>query len=340
MVDVRRQDLDVFFRQKFEDFEVFLVCGSDAGLVSERCAQIVKVFKNLETSHLEVVKFEGDKLSTPDGSLRDEALALSLFGERRLIWVRSGAKNLTKAVTELLASEKIEARVLIESGHLKSDSGLKKLCSRSSRVAVIECWPDGERDISALIDGEFRRAGIKLSDEGKALLLSALGGDRLLSRSEIDKIILYAHGMNLVDVKHVSEIVSDAASWGFDDVVFAAFDGDRSGIGEKIQVALNHADATALLSMALLHGLNLLEAKVEIERGVNAASAAERFPRLFGPRRASVLRQLNRWSSDHLLAQIQRLQESMTQVRKEPRLQNENVSRAYMSIAFSATRST
>lgn len=338
MVDIRRQDLEDFFRRKIERFEIFLVCGVDVGLVSERCNQIIRTVRDLEPTHLEVTKLDGDKLSANDGSLKDEALALSLFGERQLLWVRSGAKNLTKSVGELLDSEYIENRVLIEAGALKSDSGLKKLCSKSPRAAVIECWPDSHKDISALIDVEFHRAGIKLSDQGKALLSNALGGDRLLSRSEIDKLVLYGQGMTLVDVKEVSEVVSDAASWGFDDLVFAAFEGERSGISEKIHAALNHFDATALLSMALFHCLNLLDARIEIEKGSNAAAAAERFPRLFGPRRTSIISQLSRWSSNQLLLQTQKLQEAVAQIRKEPRLQNETMSRAFLSITFTTPK--
>ena len=336
MVDIRRQDIEDFFRRGLGSFEVFLVCGSDAGLVAERCADIAKWFCTREASPPEIMKFDGDGFAANEGALIDEAQALSLFGDKRILWIRSGSKNFSKGVAALLKINSIENPVIIEAGQLKSDSPLKKLCLKSPRAAVVECWPDGPKEISTLIDDEFHRAGIKISSAGKALLLNTLGGDRLLSRSEIDKLILYCRGFDLIDATEVSAIVSDATSWSFDDLVFSAFEGGRASIAEKIQSALAHIDATALLSMALMHCLGLLDARIEIEQGVNRTQAAERFPRLFGPRRASIVNQLARWNSRQLLLQAQRLQDAISQTRKDPRLQVETVSRAYLNIAFSA----
>jgi DNA polymerase III subunit delta len=338
LVEVRRQDVEDLFRRKLKDFEIFLVCGSDAGLVSERCARIIKVLREQEPSGLEVKRIDGDSLAANEGALTDEAQALNLFGEKQLIWIRAGARNFTKGINALLEAGRIENRVVIEAGPLKADSALKKVCLRSPRTAVIECWPDSAKEVSSLIDAEFRDARINLSSAAKSLLLSVLGGDRLQSRSEIEKLVLFASGKGFLDAEELSEIVSDAGSWGFDDVIFAAFEGDRLAIVEKTQTALTHVDPTALLSMALFHCLTLLDATLEIEGGTNLAQAAERFPRLFGSRKSSIIKQLTCWTSENLLVQAQKLQDSVTQIRKDPRLQDEHVFRVFVSIAYSVPR--
>jgi DNA polymerase-3 subunit delta len=338
MTEVRRQELEDFFRHGIGRFDVFLVCGPDTGLVSERCKRIAAKLSELDGGLREITKFEGDDLAGDEGALKDEAQALSLFGTRRLIWVRSGSKNFVKSVTALLDSVETPNQVLIEAGALKADSPLKKLCSRSPRAAVIECWPDGPKEIAAIIDDEFNRAGIKLSTAGKALLISVLGGDRLLSRTEIEKVILYSHGRESIDATQVAEIVSDASSWGFDDVVLSAFLGERLTVSAKIQVALAHADPAALLIMALSHCINLLDARIEIENGTDINRALERFPRLFGSRRTSIINHLSLWNSSHLLVQMQKLQDAVGSIRRDPRLQNEFVARVYIGIAYSTPR--
>jgi DNA polymerase-3 subunit delta len=338
VVEVRRQELEDLFRNRLGEFDLFLVCGPDTGLVSERCNRIAKRLSELDGVPRGITKFEGDDFAIDEGALIDEAQALSLFGERRLVWIRSGSKNFNKSISALLDSEKIQNQVIIEAGALKADTALRKLCSRSQRAIVIECWPDGPKEISEVIDEGFVRANIKLSSAGKSLLMSALGGDRLLSRTEIEKLILYCHGMESIDAAQVAEIVSDASSWSFDDVVFSAFLGERSAISTKVHAALIHVDATALLTMALIHCLSLLDARNEIEKGTDVNKAAERFPRLFGSRRTSIIDQLRHWSTSHLLAQLQRLQDAVASIRKDPRLQNEFVVRTYLSIAYSAPR--
>ena len=338
MVDVKRQDVHQFLKGPPASISVFLVCGADTGLVSERCEALVKAIVGLKPEAFQVLKFDGDTLSGDEKRLADEALSISLFGDRRLIWISAGGKNFSKGLGQVLELESIENKILIEAGALKADSALKKLCSKSSKAAVIECWPDGPREISLLLDEESERMGVVISPAARALLMNSLGGDRLLTRSEIEKLALYCRDSGKVDVADVSDIVSDAASWSFDEVIFTAFEGGRNEISEEVQKSFKHTEANVLLSLSIAHCLSLLSACLEIESGKSADQAIERFPRSFGPRRAAILNQLRKWSARGLVAQLQKLQEAVSTVRREPRLQHETVSRALLSIAYSAGR--
>ena len=338
MVDIKRQDAQKFFRDLPGPYSVFLVCGSDTGLVSEQCAKIIASIGGSKASHLEVFRIDGDALATDEKRLADEVLSISLFGDKRIIWISAGSKNFTKSLAHILSLDEIENKVLVEAGQLKADSALKKLCSRSNKAAVLDCWPDGPREISILIDEELSKQNMQISASGRALLVNSLGGDRLLTRSELEKLLLYCHGGRTVDEGDVVDIVSDAASWNFDEVIFSAFDGTRTGVSEKVEIAFRHTEANALLSLATAHCMNLLSARLEIENGKSAEQALERFPRLFGSRRSAVSAQLRKWSASALSLQLQRLQEALGNIRREPRLQREIVSRVLLNVAYSAGR--
>ena len=56
------------------------------------------------------------------------------------------------------------------------------------------------------------RPDLTITPDARALLLSLLGGDRMASRNEMQKLALYAHGQTSVDVDDVMAVASDAGA--------------------------------------------------------------------------------------------------------------------------------
>ena len=65
-------------------------------------------------------------------------------------------------------------------------------------------------------------AKMQITPEAKRLLLARLGADRALSRAEIDKLVLYAHGKGMIEESDVEAAVGDAAELALDRIVMAA----------------------------------------------------------------------------------------------------------------------
>jgi DNA polymerase-3 subunit delta len=99
---------------------------------------------------------------------------------------------------------------VIEAGSLKKDHALRKLVERLREAAAIECYPDSKQDLERLIDTDVRAAGLKIEPDAKAALVQSLGGDRLTTRSELDKLITYAHGAGTITREDVDLLVADA----------------------------------------------------------------------------------------------------------------------------------
>ena len=71
---------------------------------------------------------------------------------------------------------------------------------------------------------------MQITPDAKRLLLARLGADRALSRAEIDKLVLYAHGKSMIEESDVEAAVGDAAELALDRIVMAAASGsDGSG---------------------------------------------------------------------------------------------------------------
>src|SRR5690554_4482980 len=116
MTAVRPADADAFVRRPDPAMPVVLVFGPDAGLVSERADALIRASVDDPSDPFAVTRLSGDELAADPAKLADEAQAIPMFGGRRAIRVRAGARGFLPAVEALLAAPVKECRVVIEAG--------------------------------------------------------------------------------------------------------------------------------------------------------------------------------------------------------------------------------
>ncbi|MFN7131973.1 MAG: hypothetical protein ACK4N5_07815, partial [Myxococcales bacterium] len=58
-------------------------------------------------------------------------------------------------------------------------------------------------DLDRIIDEETAAAGLRIADEARAALKALIGSDRMISRSEVQKLCLYAEGKSDIGIDDV-----------------------------------------------------------------------------------------------------------------------------------------
>lgn len=339
MVAVSSREAERFVASPPENIFLFLVHGADAGMVRERALSIVG--KRVDDRHdpFQFVELSGDAVSSDPLTLLDEANTTPLFGGRRAILVETGAKSVIPAVTSLVSAPPAACTVVLTAGALKKDAPLRKLIEGSKQGAGIECLPDTEQDIHALVDRTLREANLVATPEARALLLAALGEDRLMSRAELAKLVLYMHGREHVEAADVEAIVAHASSIASDRVVAAAFAGEA---GETLDAYFAQGgDAGAILFGALRYAVALHRARLAMEResGRTDAGVTALFRAGFGfMHRALMEEQLKAWTSARLAALIEPLRESQTRARANAASAQMEAERALWRVAKAARR--
>ncbi len=225
MVAIKAANVDAFVARPDPARPVMLVFGPDAGLVSERVTALVKASVDDVNDPFALARLEGEDLTANPARLVEEAQTIPLFGGRRAVWVKAGGRNIAPAVEALLGVDIVDCRIVIEAGDLRRNAPLRVLCERAKNAVALPCYADSERDRAQLIDSEMRAAGLAIAPDARTLLIPLLGGDRSASRSELNKLTLYAHGQKQVSVDDVMAVVSDASGLALDDIVDAAFAG-------------------------------------------------------------------------------------------------------------------
>jgi DNA polymerase-3 subunit delta len=332
VVAVKSYDADRFLAYPPQHVFLYLLYGTDSGLVTERAWKIISRVIGDPNDPFALVRLGGDDLADDPARLADEANTIPLFGGARGIWIVAQGKQFLSAIESLLEAPPRDCTLVIEAGSLKKDAPLRSLCERAKAAAAIQCYPDSPKDIAKLIDAEVAAAGLAISPDAKAFLVSQLGEDRLSTRSEIEKLVLYAHGAGDITLDHVQAVACDASSLVASDAVNAAFLGDFAALDASLRhVFAGASDYQAVLGAALRHALDLHRARRDPEEGQGPREGSG-----FAGHRDAFERHLRAWTRLSLGQAVGILSTAIATTRREPRLGPSLAARALWTIAHTA----
>lgn len=340
MVAVKAADVERFIARPDPGRPIVLVYGPDAGLVHERVERLIKTAVADMNDPFSLVRLSGDDLASDPARLVEEANTIPLFGGRRAVWVKAGGRNFAPAVEALIAAPAPDCRVVIEAGELRRNAPLRTVCERAKSVAALPCYADDERSLAALIDNEMRAARLAVSAEARAALLPLLGGDRLASRSELQKLALFAQGKDKVDLDDVLAVVADASALALEELVDAALAG-RAGDLETSFAKTQTAGTSpgTIISTALRQVSALHKARLAIDDGVPVTQAVEDMQRFMRASRRSQLESvLRNWTSERLERAMAQLADALLDSRRQADLAEAIAQRTLLALAVNARR--
>ncbi len=344
MATRKAHEVDGWIARPDPRIRTILIYGPDRGLVAERAKQFARGTGLAADDPFSVVRLEGSEIDADPARLADEARTVSMFGGERLIWLRNagGAKGFLTVLGDLLADPPRDARLLLEAGDLKrAAANLRGLCEKADSAMALPSYADKTRDLERLIEEVLGGAGLALRAEARALLTASLGGDRLASRSELEKLALYADGQGEVTADDVLASIGDVAALSADALADTALTGDLRGLDRelgrliKAGTDLNAILGTLLRSIAQLQDIRLT---MESQRLTAANAVQQARPPVFFTRRDAVTQALALWSADRIAAADDRVQQTVLAVRKNGSLGVETLRHTLLAIAIEARR--
>jgi DNA polymerase III subunit delta len=332
--------VDAFMARPDRARPVVLVFGPDAGLVRERAEALVHSAVDDPRDPFALARLSGDDLAAEPTRLVEEANTIPLFGGRRAVWVKAGARNFVPAVEALLAASSPDCRVVIEAGDLKRNAPLRTACERAACAVALPCYADGERDIQRIIDEEMREAELAIAPEARAALMPLLGGDRLASRSEVRKLALYARGCERVELDDVIAVIADASMLALDALIDASFAGRTDEVETQFNKAANAGtSAGSILAAALRQVSTLHKARLAVEDGKSITATVETMvPPVHFSRKALVEAALKSWTAARLERAMTQLADASFEARRKADLAETIAQRALLSLAYSARK--
>ncbi|MEZ5812661.1 MAG: DNA polymerase III subunit delta [Rhizobiaceae bacterium] len=343
MAQKKTNEVESWLARPQAEMRIVLLYGPDRGLVSERAAGFAARTGLALDDPFSVLKLDAAELAGDSGRLIDEARSIPMFGGERLIWLRNAGndKALVDALDVLCVEPPRDALLLVEAGDLKKGSALRRTVEQGGSAIALPCYADTARAIDALIDEEMDRVGLSISLEARQLLKNLLGGDRLASRSEIEKLALYCRGAGRVDAKDVLASIGDVSALSQDAVVDAILAGD-TGSYDRAYSRLISSGANPFVALAAmmrqLQALQPMRDRLEQGAGSAASIVASARPPVFFARRGIVENALSRWSGELIVRALDRLQTAVLHTRQNADLSASIARQTLLSLCLESAR--
>jgi DNA polymerase III subunit delta len=300
--------LAAFLQRPDPEIRAVLLYGPDEGLVRERAGILARTVCPDLKDPFRVADLNAAALAADPARLADETAQLSLTGGRRVVRVHGAGDALAKLFAGFLESTPGDALVITEAGELAARSALRRAFEAASSAAAIGCYPDTPRDLATLIRETLTAHRITASRDAAQFLVEHLGSDRQLTRSELEKLALYAGEGGRVELEDARLSVSDTAALELDDAVMAAVEGDMPKLERVLGRVLQEGESPVSIIRALLrhlHRLHTLTARVAAGAAVDEVLRGAR-PPVFFKQEDNFRRQLVLWTEARLRPQLDR----------------------------------
>lgn len=290
---------------------VFFFCGPDEAGANEAAHTIAGLLPDPG----ERIELSGTDLRKDPVRLGDEARSISLFGDRRHIWVRASGDEAHDAVVNLLEGEGEACPVLVVATSATDKSRTAKLLAPRGDALVAMFYPPDLRSVTGTVRDMGDAAGVQLGGDLAERIARAAALDIRLAQSEVTKLALYLDASpaapRRADAQALDAIGARCEDDGFSELVNVVLGGELG----KLPSELRRMREQGLNPVGLLLAferraaqLAQLAAKLGPRGDVHGLLDAEvQARRVFWKDRRDLTDQLKRWRGKRLARLVARL---------------------------------
>lgn len=327
---VKPAQADAFARAPDAKARAVLVYGPDRGLVHERVDSLIRSVVEDPNDPFRVAELSAGQVAKQPALVADEAAALAFGGGRRVVVIRGGDESIAGALGSFLAEPTGDGLVVVEAGELEARSKLRQAFEKAESGAALPCYRDDARSLPEVIQETLKSHGLSVSREAMSYLAANLGGDRLVTRSELEKLALYV-GSGKVELADAQACVGDSAALSLDDLAFACAGGELAEVERAFARTLQEgANPVQPLRAAARHfqRLHLVAGSERVDQAIDRLR-----PPVFWKHKARFKAQAEAWRPKQLARALERLLEAEGQVKSTGLPQETIAARALLEIA-------
>jgi DNA polymerase-3 subunit delta len=309
---VKSHEADKFVVAPPKALDAALVFGPDAGLVQERVEKLLKTVVSDLTDPFNAVDMNEAALLGDPARLFDEAAAISMLGGRRVIRIRGAGNELAALFESFLEEHAGDALVVLEAGDLNKSSALRKLFEGDAKAAAIPCYADSARDLGDVVREELRSQGFTLAPGAVEEAVARLGSDRGVTRRELEKLALYAHGRKQITPEDIRAVMGDESQARSESAFDAAGSGDYARLDLELErLWIADIQPAQVIRGAMGHFQRLMLAKEGMARGEQVDAVMRKFfPPIHFSRADSFKAQARNWNAERLADALDMLLEA------------------------------
>ena len=337
---VTARQVNILLEKPEPKLRAALMYGPDQGLVRERADRISRAIVEDLTDPFRVSDLSAANIKDNPARLLDEAAALSMTSGARIVRVRGANEKQVPLFTALFETKQPLSLVIAEAGDLRPRSPLRILFEECDHAVAIGCYLDDASGIDNLIQDICQTHNLTITPDARRYLVNNLGSDRLVSRSELDKLVLYLGQSRQITESDVSAVVGDNGEATMNGFALAVAEGDHCQVTRALaRLALEGVTSVQALRGVLHHLYRLHLIAIRVASGENVARAVSSLrPPVHFTTRIAVQRQALAWSDIKLQRAMSILFDAEIDCKSRGNLSTVIANMAFLRVANAAQR--
>ena len=277
-------------------------------------------------------------------TLSDEAGAMSLFGEPRVIWIEPAGDEIALGVEALLYAPSVESPVVAIAGALRKTSALVKFAEASPLSIAFQAYAPEGQDAERMVADLGRSFGLKVSPTVASRIAGAAGNDQALAAQELQKLAIYLDASpeapKELDHDAMDAVGTDTAEGDTSRLADLALTGDVDALSSELARMLPGGSEGIPVVRSLQRRLLMLApARAQIERGERPDAVMTSMGKaLFWKDKAMISKMLAQWDAARLAKVVERAGKLERGLMFSPAPQQESLGEELLAIAREARR--
>lgn len=320
---------------------IILIYGPDQGQVYDILNTLKNIILNDSSDPFSFSELNIKYIKDNEYILKDESVTLSLTGGNRVVQVIDANDTISKEIKNISELKEGNTFFILTSGNLGPRSTLRKLFEKNKNLLSIVCYEDSPYSLEKYIKNILNRDDLKVNNEALSWLINRLGADRKVTKSELEKLLLYKFSdkEKIINLQDVMSCVGHGDNLDYDDLVYAMASGKKQVLKKVYNRLIS--EGASLISITLFsnrHLFRLYKVICEKETIPLDSLISKLQPPIFFKRKDEFRRQCEIWSLEYLTRSLSILSEVEELVKSSYIPQKEIVERALLQIAGAVSR--
>ena len=243
---IKENQLFSQFDRRQNNYQPILLYGPNEGLIRENVNKIKKIFI---ADSLEEISFTGKYINEQPEILNDEIQTISMFHDKKLIFIEQPVDSNIALFESIFLNLPDKILIVVIASNLSKSSKIRKLFESSSQYLACANYDDDLKVNSQQINDLEKNIQKVFDKDIKNYLNHNLSNDRMISKNEIDKIVLLYYGSNKEPtLDEIKSIFNDNADLELSKISQTVF----SGNPKKVSTLLNKVFDAVVKSESLV----------------------------------------------------------------------------------------
>ena len=314
--------------------QFLLIYGPNEGLIRDDILKIAQSFR--QKKETDEITINGKAVDENQNIIDEEIRSFSLFSEQKIIHLENiKDKHLQFFENTNFKSKKV--LVIIKSENLNKNSKIRSFFEKHKEYAAIPCYEDDVRSQMNLISQFQSDHKIKFNSDIKNYLIQNLSTDRLISKNELEKILLViSHKENeQIKLEDIQAILNDSSSNSLNIINEYVMYGKVNQVSKNLYRIFDEGtNAVAIIRSLLNYLVRVHKTQIEIKKTGNFDEAIKPLrPPVFWKDKDSFRNHCSKWPTKDILHYIERLLEAEYMCKTQSSLNNEICEKYVLSVA-------